>query len=267
MLPWPTTCHLLGSPRTDTASSATTPSASFASSTLPFRSSSRAGCVVRRSTQRRARLTHRLQIHPSTFGDVINDIDEVLIRANSSGWACFDNALAVMTLWLSPLLLGTKYTRVSRRPPARRSRHPADAPHSAQEMAALRALLASANRETFNPAGLNIRDPAESAFLFLEVRRTRQTRPVVAQLTLRSLLAADRVLLAQQRTRIPLHHPHGAVGPYHTPHVAPCAVRTALCALYAAQCWLAPCGSVLRSGSLCMRRNWAEEAAARSRLA
>jgi len=80
-------------------------------------------------------------------------------------------------------------------------------------MAALRALLASANRETFDPAGLNIRDPAESAFLFLEVRRTRQMPPVVPQLTLRSLLAADRVLLAQQRTHIPLHHPNSDEAP------------------------------------------------------
>ncbi|PWN43723.1 hypothetical protein IE81DRAFT_288308 [Ceraceosorus guamensis] len=89
------------------------------------------------------------RIAPVQFGETINDLNEILIRAHNSGWAAFDNVLAVLTLWISPLVVGSKYNR---------------------EMKELRSLLDRVNKQLFNPAGLNVRDPAEAAFLFLEVR-------------------------------------------------------------------------------------------------
>lgn len=53
------------------------------------------------------------RITPTHFSELINDINELLIQANDPGWAALDNMLAVMTLWLSPWVLGSRYQRVS----------------------------------------------------------------------------------------------------------------------------------------------------------
>ena len=53
------------------------------------------------------------RITPTIFSETINDINVILIAANDAGWACFDNALAVLSLYITPLLIGSKYKRVS----------------------------------------------------------------------------------------------------------------------------------------------------------
>jgi hypothetical protein len=108
--------------------------------------------------------------------------------------------------------------------------HPADASHSAQEMAALRALLASANRETFNPAGLNIRDPAESAFLFLEVRVTRQTPKAAPPLTLAPPPPR------RSSTTSPTARPHRASSPQRCRGPLPYPSHRSLCRINSAVC-------------------------------
>ncbi|KDN50364.1 hypothetical protein K437DRAFT_221999 [Tilletiaria anomala UBC 951] len=88
------------------------------------------------------------RVSPTHFSETINDINVLLIEANSPGWACFDNTLAALTLYISPFLFGSKYKR---------------------EMARLQAYITKANKESFNPAGLNIIHPRHSAFLFMEI--------------------------------------------------------------------------------------------------
>ncbi|PWN89331.1 hypothetical protein FA10DRAFT_267907 [Acaromyces ingoldii] len=88
------------------------------------------------------------RVEPTVFSETMNDINELLIKAHDPSWACFDNSLAVLTLYTSPFLLNSKYER---------------------EMKRLDKIISQANEKSFNPAGLNIRSPAESAFLFLEV--------------------------------------------------------------------------------------------------
>ena len=71
-----------------------------------------------------------------------------MIQANDASWACFDNTLAVLSLYISPFLFSSKYRR---------------------EMKKLDARIDEANKTCFNLAGLNLRKPIETAFLFLEV--------------------------------------------------------------------------------------------------
>lgn len=53
------------------------------------------------------------QVEPTVFSETMNDINELLIKAHDPSWACFDNSLAVLTLYTSPFLLNSKYERVS----------------------------------------------------------------------------------------------------------------------------------------------------------
>ncbi|KAK0543582.1 hypothetical protein OC846_004393 [Tilletia horrida] len=88
------------------------------------------------------------RISPTTFAETINEINLILIEAHDSAWSCFDNALAVLTLWISPLVLGSHYSRAMRR---------------------LDQYIHQVNLQVFNPAGLEILFPRNCAFLFLEI--------------------------------------------------------------------------------------------------
>jgi len=88
------------------------------------------------------------RLSPTVFAESINEINIILIEAHDSAWSCFDNALAILTLWLSPLVFGTHYIRSMRR---------------------LEAFINQINLQIFNPAGLNVLFPKKCAFLFLEI--------------------------------------------------------------------------------------------------
>lgn len=55
------------------------------------------------------------RITPTECTELINDVNEGLVRANHVGWAALDNALAVLSLWIWPLVAGSHYERVSGR--------------------------------------------------------------------------------------------------------------------------------------------------------
>jgi hypothetical protein len=86
------------------------------------------------------------RITPTQFLETINALNEGLIRAHSIAASCFDNTLAVLTLWMSTLVLESRY---------------------AKEMKRLQLLVDALNAELYNPQGLNILWPRKSAFLFV----------------------------------------------------------------------------------------------------
>ncbi|KAK0549058.1 hypothetical protein OC844_006925 [Tilletia horrida] len=88
------------------------------------------------------------RLSPTAFAETINEINLLLIDAHDSAWSCFDNALAILTLWISPLFLSSHYARSMRR---------------------LEEFIHHTNLQVFNPAGLNILFPKKCAFLFLEI--------------------------------------------------------------------------------------------------
>jgi hypothetical protein len=112
-----------------------------------------------------------LQTSPTTFSETINDINVILIEANDASWACLDNTLAVLSLYTSPFLLGSKYRRVRSLALMCGCSWLTVMPR--QEMKKLDDYIDAANKKSFNPAGLNLRRPFETAFLFLEVSRCR----------------------------------------------------------------------------------------------
>jgi Golgin subfamily A member 7/ERF4 family len=88
------------------------------------------------------------RISPTLYSETINDLNVIIIKANDPIWACLDNTLAVLTLYISPFILGSKYKRETRN---------------------LRERINQANKKDFNPVGLNLRYPSDTAFLFLEL--------------------------------------------------------------------------------------------------
>lgn len=52
------------------------------------------------------------QISPTEYQNTLNELNEVLASAHNPYKSCFDNTLAVLTLYLSPLVLGSHYERV-----------------------------------------------------------------------------------------------------------------------------------------------------------
>ncbi|PWN33319.1 uncharacterized protein FA14DRAFT_124421 [Meira miltonrushii] len=88
------------------------------------------------------------RISPTLYSETINDLNVIIIKANDPLWACIDNTLAVLTLYISPYIFGSKYKR---------------------ETNNLRKRINEANQKNFNPVGLNLRYPSDTAFLFLEL--------------------------------------------------------------------------------------------------
>lgn len=58
------------------------------------------------------------RVSPTECTEVVNDVNEMLVKANSPLWAGLDNAAAVLSLWVWPLVGGSHYERVSRRAPS-----------------------------------------------------------------------------------------------------------------------------------------------------
>lgn len=88
------------------------------------------------------------RITPTQFLSSINEINEILISAHSIKHAFFDNAMEVLTLGLSNLVMASWYEK---------------------EMSKLQTLFQSLNAEIYNPAGLNLLWPRSVGFLFLEI--------------------------------------------------------------------------------------------------
>ncbi|KAF8503949.1 Golgin subfamily A member 7/ERF4 family-domain-containing protein, partial [Hysterangium stoloniferum] len=88
------------------------------------------------------------RITPTQFLETINALNEGLIRAHSVRAAALYNVLAVLTLWISPLFLESRYDK---------------------EMGRLQQLVDVLNAELYNPQGLNILWPRKSAFLFVSL--------------------------------------------------------------------------------------------------
>ncbi|KAL0945564.1 hypothetical protein HGRIS_014725 [Hohenbuehelia grisea] len=88
------------------------------------------------------------RITPTQFLESINAINELLISAHSLRHSFFDNALAVLTLQLSRILVTTHYEK---------------------KMLHLRHLFDELNSAIYNPVGLNLLWPRKVAFLFLEI--------------------------------------------------------------------------------------------------
>ncbi|KAH8925878.1 hypothetical protein BT69DRAFT_1279332 [Atractiella rhizophila] len=88
------------------------------------------------------------RITPTEFQNTLNEMNSILASAHAPSKSIFDNLLAIFTFYLSPLMISTHYQR---------------------EMRKFDQTIKDANRETFNPAGLNILHPRKNAFLFLEI--------------------------------------------------------------------------------------------------
>lgn len=88
------------------------------------------------------------RVSPTDYQNTLNELNEVLASAHDPTKSFIDNCLAVLTLYLSSLLVSSHYER---------------------EMRRLHSVLARANRDLYNPVGLNLLSPCENAFLFLEI--------------------------------------------------------------------------------------------------
>ncbi|CEL58223.1 Golgin subfamily A member 7 OS=Gallus gallus GN=GOLGA7 PE=2 SV=1 [Rhizoctonia solani AG-1 IB] len=88
------------------------------------------------------------RITPVQHQESMNSINEVLISAHSLFPSFVYNSVAILTLYLSTLFVSSHYDK---------------------EMQRLRLLMDQLNREVYNPQGLNILWPQNTAFLFLEI--------------------------------------------------------------------------------------------------
>ncbi|GAA5923648.1 hypothetical protein JCM3775_000460 [Rhodotorula graminis] len=88
------------------------------------------------------------RVSPTDYQNALNEVNEVLASAHDPTRSVLDNCLAIVTLYLSPLVLSSHYEREIRR---------------------LHSVLERLNRDLFNPAGLNLLSPLKRAFLFLEI--------------------------------------------------------------------------------------------------
>lgn len=55
------------------------------------------------------------QVSPTDFQNTMNELNAVLASAHDPYKSIFDNVLAILTLYLSPMILGSHYERVSRK--------------------------------------------------------------------------------------------------------------------------------------------------------
>lgn len=88
------------------------------------------------------------RVTPTTYQTTMNDLNTILASANDPYKSIFDNCLSILTLYLSPFLLGSHYER---------------------EMRKFDSVLEKANQTIYNPAGLNFLPPRKCAYLFLEI--------------------------------------------------------------------------------------------------
>lgn len=107
----------------------------------------------------------------------------MLASAHDPYKSCFDNCCAVLTFYISPYLLGSHYERVGgvvigAFSPSRNSLL---IPALQQEMAKFDRMMDRANREIYNPAGLNLLSPRRNAYLFVSRVETLLARRGLAR--------------------------------------------------------------------------------------
>jgi len=88
------------------------------------------------------------RISPLQLQNTLNDFNLILASAYDPYSSILDNTLAVLSLYISPWLLGT---------------------HHKRQMSLFKDTLEQYNKLVYNPVGLNILHPQRVAFLFLEI--------------------------------------------------------------------------------------------------
>ncbi|GAA5970591.1 hypothetical protein JCM11641_007362 [Rhodosporidiobolus odoratus] len=88
------------------------------------------------------------RVSPTDYQNTLNELNTVLASAHDPYKSILDNCLAVLTLYISPYIVGSHYER---------------------EMKKFHRVLENANRTIYNPAGLNFLSPWRNAYLFLEI--------------------------------------------------------------------------------------------------
>ncbi|PWZ03648.1 hypothetical protein BCV70DRAFT_197847 [Testicularia cyperi] len=88
------------------------------------------------------------RISPTTFSELVNDINALLIDAHTPSKTWRDNCLAILSFYLFPLAFGSHYQRT---------------------MTKLKTLVERLNKDILNQVGLNLAQPAKTAFLFIEI--------------------------------------------------------------------------------------------------
>lgn len=109
-----------------------------------------------------------MKLTPTEFQNTLNELNAALASANDPWKSCFDNCLAILTLYISPLILSSHYERVSFFLLLALEAS-ANSLCRQQEMKKFDRILERANRDVFNPAGLNILSPRRNAFLFVSL--------------------------------------------------------------------------------------------------
>ncbi|SPO28061.1 uncharacterized protein UTRI_04452_B [Ustilago trichophora] len=88
------------------------------------------------------------RISPTTFSELINDLNSILIDAHNPTRTWIDNSMAIATFYLSTVVLGSHYRRTMRK---------------------LETFIQRSNIEILHPVGLSLAHPRKSAFLFVEL--------------------------------------------------------------------------------------------------
>ncbi|GAA5927421.1 ERF4 family protein [Sporobolomyces koalae] len=88
------------------------------------------------------------RVSPTIYQEILNDLNAILVSAHDPLRSIFDNTLAVLTLWISPLVKSSHYNK---------------------EMVKFVQRIEQVNRDHLNPVGLNLLDPERTAYLFLEL--------------------------------------------------------------------------------------------------
>ncbi|EFP79989.1 uncharacterized protein PGTG_05214 [Puccinia graminis f. sp. tritici CRL 75-36-700-3] len=88
------------------------------------------------------------RISPLQLQNTLNDFNLILASAYDPYSSILDNTLAVLSLYISPWILGT---------------------HHKRQMNLFKDTLEQYNKSVYNPVGLNILHPQKVAFLFLEI--------------------------------------------------------------------------------------------------
>ncbi|KAJ9474013.1 Ras modification protein ERF4 [Pseudozyma hubeiensis] len=88
------------------------------------------------------------RISPTTFSEIINDINSLLVSAHNPTRLWIDNSIAILTFYISTLLVKGHYQRT---------------------MEELDRIISKYNEETLHPVGLSLVDPRKTAFLFIEL--------------------------------------------------------------------------------------------------
>ncbi|SNX85157.1 uncharacterized protein MEPE_03866 [Melanopsichium pennsylvanicum] len=88
------------------------------------------------------------RISPTTLSEIVNDINQLLIDAHNPTHTWIDNIVAILTFYLSSIMLGTHYKKTIEK---------------------LNNYIDKVNKDLLHPVGLALVNPVKTAFLFIEV--------------------------------------------------------------------------------------------------